>query len=272
MRVVMPLFDFSYYNGEEFPFIEGKYALQSFIADEEIPQIKLFSKLDIDYMEMESWALVAENPDTSKYKQEVNLLLLSFRIYKLARVFIKYRLCKEDVNLCSRLNNTMGYILPRESTNLVTTNDLKTINKGFLKMLEMDTISNRTHNALYFMYRGFCSEKMMDAFLLLMIALESLFSNEEHYGATKTICSRVSNFLDSKSGCMYNDIEELYVLRSNITHGRIVVSDEIKGKLQTLYKLQYVIIECMKKILNEDVYTIYKNVKDKENYFTKNPA
>jgi len=268
----MPLFDFSYDNDKDFPFAEGKYALQSFIADEEIPQIELFSKLDIEYMEMESWALVAENPDTNKYKQEVNLLLLSFRIYKLAKVFIKYRLYKEDVNLCSRLNNTMRYILPEESTILVTVNDLKTINEGFSKLLEMDAISDRTHNAIYFMFRGFCSEKMMDSFLFLMIALESLFSHEERRGTTKAICSRVSNFLGSKPGCTYEDIKELYGLRSNIAHGRVVVSDEIKGKLKTLYKLQYVIIECMKKMLNESIYTIYKNVEDKESYFTETPA
>ena len=171
MRIVMPLFDFYNESSKEFVFYDGKYALRTFIADDEIPQIDLFSKQDIDYMRMESWALVAEDPDIKKYKQEVNILLLSFKIYKLAPLFIKYRLCKEDDSLCFRLNDTMQYVLREKSSRLITRDDLEVINNGFSNLLEMHPISNRTQNSLYFLYRGFHSTKMIDIFVFLMIAI-----------------------------------------------------------------------------------------------------
>lgn len=268
MRIVMPLFDFYNESHQEFLFDDGKYSIRELDADDEIPQIDLFSKLDIDYMREDAdWALVAENPDVKKYKQEVNILLLSFRIYKLARVFIKYRLCKEDVSLCSRLSDTMRLVLPEKSNRLITLHDLNIINKGFTNLLSMESISNRTHNVVYFLYRGFCSEKMIDSFVFLMMGIESLFSKEEIGGATQTICSRVSAFLDSKKRCGYQDIKKLYDLRSKIVHGKVVVEDEIKGNLTVLYDLQYIVTECMKKMLDEKIYLVYSNVEEKEKYF-----
>ncbi len=263
----MPLFDFFNESSEGFVFSGGKYALRKFDAANEIPEVELFSKQDVELMEMESWAVVAEAENLKHYKEEVNILLLSFRIYKLARVFIKYRLCKEDVHCCFRLNDCLRIVMPNKSNRIITLNDLNIIDKGFSKLLQMDAISKRTHNAIYFMYRGFCAGKMIDSFLFLMCSIESLFSNEERFGATKTICSRVSKFLDYRSGYKYVDIEKLYDLRSKIVHGKVAVKDEIKGNLNTLYKLQYVLVECMKKMLNEEIYLIYSDIQNKECYF-----
>ncbi len=167
--------------------------------------------------------------------------------------------------------------MPNESNRVIALNDLDIINEGFSKLLQMEAISNRTHNAIYFMYRGFCAHKMIDSFVFLMCAIESLFSNEyrnrKHSGTTKKtgiteiICSRVSKFLDNRLGYKYEDINELYALRSKIVHGRFKVEDEIKGQLNTLYKLQYVLVECMKKMLDKEIYRIYSDVQKKECYF-----
>jgi len=265
----MPLFDFDYEDSQEFVFGDGKYALMKFTADNEIAKIDGLSKLDIEYMKLESWALVARNPDVNKYKQEINLLLLAFKIYKLARLFIKYRLCKEDTNLCSRINETMQYILPEKSSREIILNDLEIINKGFSHILKMVNVSNRAHNALYFLYRGFFSTHWIDSFILLMCALESLFSKEERGEATKTICSRVSKFLDSKPRCGYKDIESLYNIRSKMVHGNIVANDDPKDNLIKLHDLEYVVTECMKKILDEQIYLKYSNVQQKEIYFNQ---
>ncbi len=175
MRIVMPLFDFDYEDSQEFEFYEGRYALRKFIANDEIPEIAELSELDMDYMRQESWALVAENPDLNKYKEEINLLLLAFKIYKLARLFIVYRLCKENTNRSRRINETMQSIMPEKSCSPITVNDLKIIDKGFSHLLKMDTISNRTHNALYFLYLGFFNAHWFASFIFLMSALEAFF-------------------------------------------------------------------------------------------------
>ena len=270
----MPLFDFcfdscfdSLNESREFVFSKDKYTLRMFDAANEIPGVELFSKRDVKRMEYIPWAIVAEAEDLERYKQEVNILLLSFKIYKLSRVYIKYRLCKESIDCCFRLNDCLRPVMPNENNQIITFDDLNIIDKGFSRLLQMDAISDRTHNAIYFMYRGFLSDKMIDSFVLLMCAIESLFSKEDRSGATKTICSRVSKFLDCKSGCKYKDIEELYDLRSKIVHGKVVVEDEIKGQLNTLYKLQYVLIECMKKMLDEEIYRLYSDDQKKECYF-----
>ena len=268
MRIVMPLFDFDYQDSQRFEFEGGKYSIQQF-NHHEIPQCDLFSKWVVENMVTKSWALVAEDPDKEKYVQDVNILLLSFRIYKSSPVFIKYYLCKEDISLCTRLCNTIRIILPKESRRVITPTYLNTVNKGFKNLLRMETISDRTHNAGYFLYRGFCSEKMIDSFVLLMMAIESLFSSEKQGGVTKTICSRVSSFLDHRPRCKYEDISRLYDLRSKIIHGKLSVDDDIKGQLGTLHELQYVATQCMRKMLDEKIYLLYVDVEKKECYFNK---
>jgi hypothetical protein len=267
MRIVMPLFDFNYQDTQEFVFEGGKYALRYFDVHNELPEIDLFSKQDVGVMEFQPWALVAENSDLNKYKEEINILLLSFKICKSSRLFIKYRLCKEDINLCRRLNETMHYVSPEIEP--FTLEDLKIINNRFSNLLEMDTISNRTHNAMYFMFREFLTGKMIGTFIFLMAAIESLFSGETSRQATKTICTRLSKFLGSKTRCEYKDIERLYNIRSKIVHGRVVVNDEIKGQLPTLYELEYVLRECIKKMLDEKIYPVYGDIERKEEYFNK---
>lgn len=266
MRIVMPLFDFDYEGSEEFAFAGGRYALQRFVADEEIPKIAGLSELDIEYMRLEDWALIAKNPDLNKYKEELNLLLLAFKIYKLSRLFLVYRLCKDDTNLCKRISETMQSILPEQSYSPITLDDLKIIDKGFSNLLKMYSISNRTHNALYFLYLGFFNSHWFAAFIFLMSALEALFSKEKKGEATKTICSRVSGFLNSKPKFTYEDIDLLYDIRSRMLHGNIKVSDS-PSNLETLHHLEYVVTECMKKILDERIYLKYRNTREKEAYY-----
>lgn len=102
-----------------------------------------------------------------------------------------------------------------------------------------------------------------------MCALEALFSKEERGGTTKTICSRVSHFLDSKSRCSYKDIENLYDIRSKMVHGNIVASDDPKDNLIKLHDLEYVVTECMKKMLDEQIYLTYSNVQQKESFYNQ---
>lgn len=266
MRIVMPLFDLDYEGSEEFAFAGGRYVLQRFVADDEIPKIAGLSELDIEYMRLENWALTAHNPDLNKYEEELNLLLIAFKIYKRSRLFLAYRLCKDDTNHCARIFERMQSIKPEKSYSPITFDDLKIIDEGFLNLLKMDKISNRTHNALYFLYLGFFNSHWFAAFIFLMSALEALFSKEEKGEATKTICSRVSIFLDPNPKCKYEDIDSLYDIRSRMLHGNITVGDSCSN-LEILHHIEYVVTECMKKILDETIYLKYININGKEDYY-----
>ena len=264
----MPLFQFGYLDSEPFNFSGNQLRIEEFNADEEIPKIDLFSKHDAEHMNLESWALIFDHDDITGYRSKVNLLLLSFRIFSKGKPpFIKYRLCKEDAIECSRLTSTMTYIHEFEEKRLPYSNeDLFTIDAGFKSLTKVDEISPRCHNALYFLYLGFHTTHWIGSFMFLMNSLEALFSKDKSGGATKTICTRVSSFLNSKSRCEYDDIIHLYDIRSRIVHGNIVAKKEPDENLKELHHLQFVIIECMKKILLEKVYLKFIDKKTRDSY------
>ena len=268
MRIVMPLFQFGYLDSEPYFFSGNKLSITEFNADEEIPKIDLFSKYDIDHMDLESWALVFDHNDITGYKSIVNLLLLSFRLYSQGKPpFIKYRLCREDFRKCSRITSTMAYIHEFEEKRLpYSGNDLSVIDEGFMALSEMDKVSSRCHNGLYFLFLAFHTIHWIESFMFLVNTLEALFSKDEPGGATKTICTRVSSFLNSESRCEYSDIDHLYDIRSRIVHGNIVVNDDPGENLRELNHLQFVTLECMKKFLREKVYLKFMDKESRDFY------
>lgn len=270
MRIVMPLFEFGYSESEPFIFSGNQLKIEGFNAKEEIPEIDLFSKYDTDDMGLESWALVFDDDDITGHRTKSNLILLSFRILSKGKPpFIKYRLCKEDVKKCARLTSTMTYIHEYENNRLIySKNDLEVVEKGFKALGEMDEVSTRCHNALYFLFLAFHTTQWILSFMLLMNTIEAIFSKDKPGGATKTICTRLSSFLDSKPRCEYNDIDHLYDIRSRIVHGNIVASEEPGENLEQLFHLQYIVIECMKKILNDRIYLNFENKEKRDSYLS----
>lgn len=268
MRIVMPLFQFGYLDSEPYFFSGNKLSIREFNADEEIPKIDLFSKYDIDHMDLESWALVFDHDDITGYKSIINLLLLSFRLYSQGKPpFIKYRLCREDFRKCSRLTSTMTYIHEFEEKRLpYSSKDMSVIDEGFMALSKMDKVSSRCHNGLYFLFLAFHTIHWIESFMFLVNTLEALFSKDEPGGATKTICTRVSSFLNSKSRCGYSDIDHLYDIRSRIVHGNIVVNDDPGENLRELNHLQFVTLECMKKFLREKVYLKFMDKESRDFY------
>ena len=59
-----------------------------------------------------------------------------------------------------------------------TIRTMSPVKDGFLRILEMYDVSDRTKNTFYFTWRGLCAEKYIDAYIFLVCALESLFSSE----------------------------------------------------------------------------------------------
>ncbi len=52
-------------------------------------------------------------------------------------------------------------------------------------------------------------------------------------------------------------------------HGNIKVVDDDPANLEVLHHLEYVVAECMKKILDEEIYLKYSDVRDKEDYYNE---
>jgi len=251
MRIVMPLFLLSLEKLDGFPFDDDRMFIAPFDV-REIPKTPLFSEEDLRHMAEEApWALIYDSSELKGFESRVNILLLAFKIFSEKRYpFIKYRVCFEDRSLCARLNDTITYDYshPRVAGRF-DSDDLARIRDGFLPLIEMYHLSIRTHNALYFLYRAWHNTKWMDSFILTMCSLESLFSKERPGSATAAITTRVSSLLSSKPKCTKKDIEDLYELRSRMTHGNIEASDDPGVNLAALNHLDFVTVECFRALV-----------------------
>lgn len=267
MKIIMPLFYFDLKDIDVYSFDDTGISIAPFNKSE-IPKTPHFSELDLIHLSRDEapWAMIYDSSDVEEYKVKVNILLLAFKIFCGKRYpFIKYRLCSESPSFCSTLYDviTYDYSHPRTEKPFNPT-DLDCIKEGFLSLIEMDRISIRTHNALYFLYSAWHNTKWMDSFILMMCSLESLFSRDRPGGSMKAISTRVASLLYSKSRCTKGDIVDLYKIRSGLVHGNIMASDAPDVNLKKLNHLDFVAVECFRAIADRKLYNEYSDKQSRE--------
>ncbi len=254
MSVVrMPLFQFCMDAKPDLALGFG-FSMDRFQFDDSF-RIPLFSEQDVTQMRQAQWALIYDGNDLAGYKALSNMALLAFRIFSpTCPPFIKFRLC-EVTEESTRLNQPMTYnhAVP-QARKPHSLHEMEAIRLGFEHLQAMDGLSARTHNAIYFLYRAFHCDKWIDSFLLMTSALESLFSKDAHGGATDAISTRVASLLGSVERCTKKDVEELYDLRSSMTHGRIVASDDPGENLKKLEHLEHITKASFRKLLESERY------------------
>jgi hypothetical protein len=267
MRILMPLFEYASTGIASYSFGAFPFCIVP-LKNEDIIETKLFSVQDISYMQKESWCLEFNSDEAQQYIEKSNLLLMAFRIaIQSIGPFIRYRLCKDDILQCRRLDEPMVHNYESGlHRKICCLSDLEKVDTYFGRLIEMNTASARTKNALYFTFRGLSAAKWIDAFMLFMAAIESLFSKDKPGGAEKTIKSRVSSLLNPINGITQDDVGDLYDLRSKMTHGRIEISDDPKENLQSLAKLQHLLYACLDIFLNKELYGHYKTKKERDNF------
>lgn len=261
--VRMPLFQFHMSAETSFALGAG-FAISRFEFDESF-RLKLFSEQDVEQLRRAKWALVYEGDALEHYKSQSNLALIAFRVFSMKHPpFIKYRLCVESEEN-TRINQSMtyNYAFPREHKPY-TVEDLEGIRLAFGHLQTMDALSNRTHNAIYFLFRAFHSDKWIDSFLLMTSALESLFSKDAPGGATDAIATRVASLLNSVDRCTKSDVEQLYDLRSAMTHGRILASDDPGENLAKLEHLEHITNASFRKLVETTRYLSYSTKAERD--------
>ena len=273
-RIVMPLFLFECEEMSNYKFGNTGLSIEQF-SDDDVLKNPLFSKQDIRHMQVEpGFSIVFDQGNADGYKNLTNLLLMSFKIFcEIRYPFIKYRICKDNPMLCSRLNETITYNFSFPKTiRPYSLSEIGIVDRGFQSLIDMDRVSGRTHNALYFLYRAFHSIKWMDAYILMMSSIESLFSKDKPGGATAAITTRVSSLLSDNPRCTKKDIENLYEIRSRIIHGKITgpdfneAKDDKEDKLANLDKLEYVTIECIKELVKSNRCKNYADKKTRDKF------
>lgn len=265
MNIYMPLHEFHSSESLGFRFEGTPYSITRFESSM-IPDIDLFSRQDKFHMEMEHLALCADNPDLTKYREEINLLLLCFKIHNHAKAWIKFRVCREDIDECRVLNETYNPANPDLAPVWLTNQDLLSISQLFGRLIKMRAVSNRTKNAIYFLYCAHTSQRWMEGFSLTMSALEALFSGEGRTAMTKTICSRTAGYLFGKLQTSYSEVLGLYDLRSEIPHGKISLEMDLRPteNVEKLYRIQEITNAIFKDMLITQYYEKYADVVVKE--------
>lgn len=269
MRVVMPLFQFQYVDSEEFIFSDGQLSLRHFTDAKNVSHREIFSKRDRMYIGQARYAVVAESGvlKEEKYHQDVNLLLMTFRILgDGVTPMIKYRLSDND-DLCARLDGTENRILlPGYLFEVYSVAAFPRIDKAYMMLRDAERISPRLKNALFFLYKAFYSVHWIDAFLFCMNALEALFSLDKEGPATKTICNRTSALLDDPANWDEATIKDLYRTRSHITHGRIVASPDPNDNLRLSEKMERVTKLCFRKLIELDAFHHFENPASRDSF------
>lgn len=270
MKIIMPLFEFSRSDTEPFSFSYSGLSLEQFEENDVIPLPGL-SEMDIQYIKLEQWALIYQVEDkdyTDDYKEFVQLLLIAFHIFSDHHPpFIKYRICKENTGKSSRISATMSHNYEtRKLRNPFDHSQLVDIDGGFKHLQEMCRTSARTKNALYFLTRAYSCEKWSESFVMMMIVLEALFSNDTKGAAKEPICQRTSSLLASRERCAKQDIEKLYDLRCDIVHGRIEFDSKESNNLQELAHLEFIVTQCFRELITQEHYTKFAQTDDRANF------
>ena len=270
----MPLHDFPCGEDNDFFFNHVPYSIQE-LGRRKIPDLPGLSEMDRAHISREKWWLVAEDPRTN-FRTETNLMLICMRILKRRAPFIKFRICEQDERHCGKLNETMGPVSKSDASvisgdGLFTAQDLRWVDQATARMVQMDKVSNRTHNAIYFLFRGCYLRMWVDTFMLWMASLESLFSRDQGGSATRTICSRASNFLEVESGATYDDVKYLYDIRSQMVHGRLPLTEDRAGERANIDKLAHlerILLDCFRKFLDEEAYVHFSDPENREGFLS----
>ena len=76
-RVIHPLFNFQYFDRDDFVFSDQRFSIRHFDDWGTLPDREIFSSQDRDYIKKENKALVADVTDPEGYKVDMSLLLMT---------------------------------------------------------------------------------------------------------------------------------------------------------------------------------------------------
>ena len=238
-----------------------------------LEEIDYFSKDDNREIRSSHWvfSFECEEEKVDNYKQKLNLLLLACRIIKYSDLSIKYLICKNAPDESSKYSDYWKYAIaeknPKRDIQELNKDDLEKIVDGYYKLKELFKVSPRTTHAINFLILAYTSYYWMEAYIIFMTSLETLVSPPTEVQITSNIIKRTRKLVNDSKICSKKDIDELYKLRSDIIHGRILVSLDFNERIDDLIKLQIIVLKAFENILESDFKTNYKDENSKEKFF-----
>lgn len=240
-----------------------------------LEEIDLFSKDDCLKIRMPYWAFTfeCEENEIDDYKQKLDLLLLAFRITEHSDLSIKYIICKNVSHLSSKYSDDWKYTIAekKEKREIKELNkfDLEKVILTYVNIKEFFKVSPRTAHAVNFLFLAYTSFYWMEAFMLLMTALETLVSPDERKTIVEPVTNRIVSLINDKNICSKTKFGKIYELRSDIIHGKVLVDINFDKELPKLQQLQRITLSVFNILLKKDFRDIYKDENSKENFYKK---
>jgi len=155
-------------------------------------------------------------------KQASLLFIISCRLLKPTKVYIRYRIDNEN-NIVLKIRDDYPFVPSDDVTSKITNEDFKHISKIFEGLNYFKMINTRTSNASYFLGLAYRSRKWLEALLFHVCALETITSSaDREQGSTNKFAERIHNF----TGYNKDDLKKIYDVRSELVHGRYVAESE----------------------------------------------
>ncbi|HPI71824.1 MAG TPA: HEPN domain-containing protein, partial [bacterium] len=192
--------------------------------------------------------------------EDINLILMSIRILKNFSPFVRFFLCIKDARHNYRLDTAMIPTKPENSDNTISIKEFYKVEDYYNSLLNLRSISTRTHNAVFFLYKAFHAIHWVDAYLFYMLAIEALFSKDEGGSAKKTFIDRTHCFLAKEIIPHDKDLlEKVYKLRSFIVHGKPISRSKPDQNIAELLQVENLAIAVFKKILDQKLADRFKD-------------
>jgi len=260
-------FDINYVFDDEY---EIKLKLFSYHDDIEPIHAESFSTSDKSGLNFHPYAFYfrCKKEEVESRKSLINLILLSFRIYKRADCSSRYILCLTDTDFSWKFDESWKIAdANSKSSKDLNELDIQDIINGYKRIKLLNTVSNRTKHAIQFLFLGYTSHYWMQAFVLFMTSLEALLSPPIEDQITTKIIKRTRGLINDTNLCSKRIMNQLYELRSDIIHGRILVGLSFKDHIYEMSKLQIIVLRAFEIILEKDFISIYQNEESKELFF-----
>lgn len=275
---IVPIGKFNIYSApKEFEFIFDEnlmLILKHFSYEDDMERVDsdYYSNFDQGQLKMKySWGLRfdCDQTELDTYTQNINLLMLTFRIFDRADCSFEYILNVSDTSSSKRiLEKWKRSINTIEHLSTFTIDTLKNIKEGYLKLQRFYSVSARTKHSIQFLYLGYISYYWMQGFVLLMTSLETLVSPDiKSAKITSIIINRIIKIIPDKSICSKNQLNKIYELRSDIIHGKIISNLQLSNEMPHIVRLQQVVLSVFNNILNKNLSTIYSNKMKFEKFF-----